>query len=637
MKSFEGKRVMVSGGAGVIGRELVDILYKEGAKVWVGDLKPRPDAWAKDILYRRGDLNYLTAEEVLSFSPEYFFHLAATFERTEETSEFWAENDHHNVRLSHHLVNCVKNATALKRIIFASSYLIYDEKQYLFPEPASVPTILDEASSLLYPRNLCGAAKRYHEHELEFLEHFNGDRFSSVWARIYRVYGRGSRDVISRWIRSLLKDQPLKVFREEGMFDYVYAKDVARGLFLLAQNEVCGPINLATGRARKVKEVLEVLRKYFPRAKIENENGPDGLYEASQANIDYLKKTVGWCPTYTLETAIPEIIEYEKAKGGEDSLKAFGNVLVTSLGGKVPLIKTLRQAIKKVGTDIKIFGADSNENCIGRDFIDNFWLLPKLENIKSFIEECQRRNISSIIPTRDGELSFFAKHKEALAAKGIKVMVSDLPTVELCLDKYRFFEFCKTQELKTIPTWTDVQKVPFETSEKWVVKECVGAGSRKLGLDMLPNEVKEFSKHLDRPIFQPHIKGKEYSVDLYIDRHGVLKGNVVRERVHIVDGESQVTRVVKNEVLEEISQIFAKSFKFYGHVLFQCIEEAQTKNYYLLECNPRFGGASTLSVAYGLDSFYWFLLESNGEDIEHYRFSPTNITQMVRHKADFYR
>jgi carbamoyl-phosphate synthase large subunit len=36
---------------------------------------------------------------------------------------------------------------------------------------------------------------------------------------------------------------------------------------------------------------------------------------------------------------------------------------------------------------------------------------------------------------------------------------------------------------------------------------------------------------------------------------------------------------------------------------------------HLLECNCRFGGASTLSIAAGLDSFYWFLRECLNEDL----------------------
>ena len=55
-----GQRVFVTGGAGVIGLELVPKLVAEGAEVLVGDLKPRPSAFSAKVRYREGDLNDLT-------------------------------------------------------------------------------------------------------------------------------------------------------------------------------------------------------------------------------------------------------------------------------------------------------------------------------------------------------------------------------------------------------------------------------------------------------------------------------------------------------------------------------------------------------------------------------------------------
>ncbi len=39
------RRVFISGGNGVIGKELVELLHREGAIIFVGDIKPRPDYW----------------------------------------------------------------------------------------------------------------------------------------------------------------------------------------------------------------------------------------------------------------------------------------------------------------------------------------------------------------------------------------------------------------------------------------------------------------------------------------------------------------------------------------------------------------------------------------------------------------
>jgi carbamoyl-phosphate synthase large subunit len=137
------KKIFVSGGAGVIGLELVPILLKQGHQVIVGDLKNRPLSFPKEVIYIQGDLNDLNKHDLENIAPEIFIHLAATFERSTESYEFWKENFKHNVLLSHHIMSLMKEQKTLERIVFASSYLIYDPNLYQFSEPSSTVTYLN--------------------------------------------------------------------------------------------------------------------------------------------------------------------------------------------------------------------------------------------------------------------------------------------------------------------------------------------------------------------------------------------------------------------------------------------------------------------------------------------------------------
>ena len=58
---------------------------------------------------------------ITKFDPEIIFHLAATFERTEETPEFWEDNFKNNIILSHNVIDAAKECTNLEKFIFASS------------------------------------------------------------------------------------------------------------------------------------------------------------------------------------------------------------------------------------------------------------------------------------------------------------------------------------------------------------------------------------------------------------------------------------------------------------------------------------------------------------------------------------
>ena len=146
-------------------------------------------------------------------------------------------------------------------------------------------------------------AKHSHEIELDFLNKFPNLNFTSASARIFRGYGKGSRCVISRWIRSLINNDSITLYRPEGMFDYIYAEDAAEGLIRLANSDVSGVINLGTGNSRKVSEIIEILSKYFPNMKL-NHGNSDIPYEASGADISYLIKKINWsCLLYTSDAA----------------------------------------------------------------------------------------------------------------------------------------------------------------------------------------------------------------------------------------------------------------------------------------------------------------------------------------------
>lgn len=309
------------------------------------------------------------------------------------------------------------------------------------------------------------------------------------------------------------------------------------------------------------------------------------------------------------------------------------NILITSISNKVPLIEAVRNLFRNRNIHCKVIGADSNDKCIARHFVDDFWqmsLLPEL-SIGDLIKFCQKNRVKVIFPTREGELTFFSKYKAELLKNGVHVMVSDLDALKLVQDKFAFYNHLKRNDFPVIETGLSIDSVKAKT---YVVKERFGAGSRGLALDVSESKAREMAKTLSQPIFQPFIKGKEYSVDLYVDRFRNCKGVIVRERVVVIDGESQIARTIKHHEIEHLAKKLAKQLNLYGHAMFQMIVD-DSGSIHIVECNPRFGGASTLSVRAGLESFYWFYLESCGKSLDDIPFkrSKNELTQ-VRYLKD---
>lgn len=634
------KRIFISGGAGVIGQEMTRRLAALDAdiEVLVGDIKPQPADFPARFRYRQGDLNFLTEPEIGAFAPDLFIHLAATFERSTETYGFWEENFRHNVQLSHHLMTVQKDLPGLRRVVFASSYLIYDPALYNFAEVPAQPRSLRETDPIL-PRNLTGMAKLSHEIELRFLDTFRARQFSTVAPRIYRGYGRNGRDITSRWVRMLLAGEEITVYGAESFFDYLYAADTAEGLLRLAAAEsVTGIVNLGTGRARRVSDVVDVLRQNFPGMRA-NYVASDIPFEASQADMTLWSSQIDWLPPTTLEDAIPEIIAFERGRQGAaeaPASTATGHVLISSVSAKVPLAAAVKQAVRRISPGSKVIGGDLNPQALAFHYTDGQWVTPLTndDNLPEIIAHCQAEGITRIIPTRDGELAFWARHRAALADAGIAVLVSEPAAVQRCLDKLEFSSFGQQQQLPVIPTSLNIETLVNHQTEAFVVKERQGAGSLSLGLNLPYAAAVAHAQTLEEPIFQPFIQGQEISVDGYVSRAGRVHGLVARTRDVIVRGESQVTTTFHDPALLARLTPIVEQLGLYGPFVLQALLTPDG-GLHLIECNCRFGGASTLGIAAGVDSFFWFLQEAAGADLSQFPFQPApGPLRQVRAAAD---
>ena len=100
-----------------------------------------------------------------------------------------------------------------------------------------------------------------------------------------------------------------------------------------------------------------------------------------------------------------------------------------------------------------------------------------------------------------------------------------------------------------------------------------------------------------------------------------MHGLVARTRDLVVHGESQVTTTLPDPTLLDRLRPMVEKLGLYGPFVLQALL-TDDGELHLIECNCRFGGASTLGIAAGVDSFFWFLQEAAGADLRQFPFSP---------------
>jgi len=255
-------------------------------------------------------------------------------------------------------------------------------------------------------------------------------------------------------------------------------------------------------------------------------------------------------------------------------------------------------ALSKFRVKSKLILADSKD-VISKYYKYDFWQFPQLiqKNKYKILNGLKKRKINIVIPTSDLELIFWSKNKNFFNKKNIFPMVSNLQTIKICIDKFKFYQHLIKFGITTPFTTNKYKNIP---EGKYIIKERFAVNKTK-AICVYNNQIKKNLKFFKNPIIQKFIKGEEYSVDC-----GNMKfSHVIRKRKIIYNGESEYAQVVRNKDIELITKKISSSLKYEGHHMFQGI---MNKNkFYITESNARVGGMSVVSSILGFDNIAEFI------------------------------
>lgn len=304
------QRVLVTGGAGFIGRWIVAQCLKQGYQVVVYD---NLQAGSVDHLLEFSDhidfyeadiLDVATLQAVMEeVQPTIVFHMAALHfipycnAHPQETLRV-------NVEGTYNVLEAAARA-GVRTAVVASSGAIYPSVEGLIPE--TLPPA---------PVDIYGLSKLLTEQVAE--QFARTTDMACVAARLFNTYGpfETNPHLIPHIIASLQQGPVVELGNIHTKRDYIYVEDVARLLIALGEQVRAGyeVVNVGTGREYSAKEIVETLSELMGQ-EIEIRIDPgrvrrvDKLHQ--QADTTRLQQLTGMLPKVTLREGLARLLQHE--------------------------------------------------------------------------------------------------------------------------------------------------------------------------------------------------------------------------------------------------------------------------------------------------------------------------------------
>ena len=297
LSTFQGKNVLVTGGTGMIGRQVVRILCDAGANVRIVSLDRINVHPAAEHVF--GDLTDFGFCKSTTSDMDYVFHIAGIKGSIEVTETRPASFLVPLLMMNTNVLEACR-LNRVRRVVYTSSIGAYASAE-VFKESES---LMDEGPAMdTFP----GWAKRMAELQIRaYGIQYNMDNFAIV--RPCNVYGPGdsfdpenAMVIPSLMYRIYHHEDPVVVWGDgSAIRDFAYSEDVARGAILALY---CGTggryVNLGSGRGYSVRELVETLHSFLSFNYRFDTTKPSG-YRKRVMDITLAREMLGYDPTTSL-------------------------------------------------------------------------------------------------------------------------------------------------------------------------------------------------------------------------------------------------------------------------------------------------------------------------------------------------
>jgi UDP-glucose 4-epimerase len=312
----ERSTVLVTGGAGFIGSEVVRQLAARGERVLIVDnLVNGTRANVEEVLSDRVRLLVTDIRALDRFKRELgsvrtVYHLACLGVRHSVHSPI--ESHDVNATATLRLLAACRDAD-VPRFVYVSSSEVYGTAKW-------VPMTEDHPA---FPCTVYGASKLAGECFTRAYHRTYG--YPTVMVRPFNTYGPRSHhegdsgEVIPKFMLRCLADLPMVVFGDGTQTrDFTYVSDTAAGILLAGEHygAIGDTINLGSGNEVSINDLAGQITEVTgrPSARLEHDRPRPGDVLRLCADISHARKTLGFAPGVSLASGLEQLLAWYQSQ-----------------------------------------------------------------------------------------------------------------------------------------------------------------------------------------------------------------------------------------------------------------------------------------------------------------------------------
>lgn len=309
------KKVIVTGGAGFIGSNLVEELSKRHSVTVVDDLstgKIENIAHINNIDFIKGSITELDLLKGAFDGADCIFHLAALPSVQRSVEDPLASNAA-NVDGTLNVLIAARDC-GVKKVLYASSSAVYGDE----------PTLPKREDMKPYPKSPYAVGKITGEYYARVFSELYGLR--TVCLRYFNVYGPRQDPaseyaaVIPIFISRIMDGKAPVIFGDGNQTrDFAFVRDVVKANILSMEKEQAeGIFNIACGQKTRLNQLARIIMEIMGLEAdlIYHERRPGDIQD-SLADISMAKKELGYEPDYDLISGLRETVEWFGGNSGQ--------------------------------------------------------------------------------------------------------------------------------------------------------------------------------------------------------------------------------------------------------------------------------------------------------------------------------